>query len=934
MDEFNLQLNDFSNYSRTKGDSRRSSRLVRRHNNPDPTPSESFEEPEAEITPIDDKPRSAKTNNRASAIDNEADENQPEMDVETNNTLPQRRRQTQKEQTRIELPGFLRFLRDRRFHIFAGVFFMVIGVVMAIVLYSHLHNAAADQSRVLNSTISEMSTPGSNIKNAGGAFGAWLSHALFTDALGIGAFVIALYFLVIGSCLIGKQRINFWSFTFRALLLTITLSIVTGLVTYFADSAVYWGGTHGHYVNKWLFETSSWIGPIAASIILVAAVVCVFYYPIVKSCRMGWNCLKRLKPAKAEYVDSDYTRSVESSKMLEDKKEIEPEAQPAPASEKPAQTKSEDIPTVFPKKETEESVSFSIDEQPESEPVATAPGSNPERKTAVKQVAFRIDGDDAPHEESATLSLEVDRPDLGAKSAEPDDEPGMTPAVGDELFDPRADLSHFKMPSLDLLKEIKSKKTVDAEELENNKDRIIKTLRDYGIEISSIKATVGPTVTRYEIVPAEGVRISRIRGLEDDIALSLSALGIRIIAPIPGKGTVGIEVPNQDPQTVSMRSMIESEAFNDSRKELPVAIGATVSNEVYVIDVAKMPHALVAGATGQGKSVGLNAIITSLLYKKHPSELKFVLIDPKSVEFSLYSKISSHYLAQLPDSEDAVITKTEEVLAVLNSLCVEMDQRYQLLKNAGVRDIVEYNKRFRQRRLNPEKGHRFLPYIVVIIDEFADLIITAGKEIEIPVTRITQKARAVGIHMIIATQRPSTNVLTGLIKANCPARIAFRVQQMVDSRTILDCPGANQLIGRGDMLYSSSGAMERVQCAFVSTDEVESVVDWIDNQVGYEHPYYLPDPMLAMQNEKSNVAMIAGGGMDRDPLFEECARFIISQPSASTSSLQRRYQIGYNRAGKIMDQMEAAGIVGSAVGNKPRPILVDGPSLELILSQG
>ena len=460
--------------------------------------------------------------------------------------------------------------------------------------------------------------------------------------------------------------------------------------------------------------------------------------------------------------------------------------------------------------------------------------------------------------------------------------------------------------------------SVDLQEQAENQERITKPLNDYGIPISKIKATVGPTVTLYEIIPAEGVRIAKIKRLEDDIAMSLAALGIRIIAPIPGKGTIGIEVPNKDPQTVSIRSVLGSKAFRECNMKLPMAMGATISNEVYIADLAKMPHLLVAGATGMGKSVGLNTIIASLLYKKHPAELKFVLVDPKMVEFSLYSVLERHFLAKLPDEEEAVVTDMDKVVRTLNSLCVEMDQRYMLLKDANVRSIIEYNERFVNRRLNPEKGHRYLPYIVMIVDEFADLIMTAGKQVETPIARIAQKARAVGMHMIVATQRPSTNVITGIIKANFPGRIAFRVSQMVDSKTILDRTGANQLIGRGDMLFSHNGSMDRVQCAFIDTDEVQAICDHIDRQVGYEHAYYLPEPLVT-----DDEAISLSGSGDRDPLFEEAAQAIVQSGVASTSNLQRRYSIGYNRAGKIMDQLEAAGIVGPAQGSKPRQVLVD-----------
>lgn len=499
-----------------------------------------------------------------------------------------------------------------------------------------------------------------------------------------------------------------------------------------------------------------------------------------------------------------------------------------------------------------------------------------------------------------------------------------------EVYDPTKELANFKLPSIDLLRYIPTKEVnVDVTEQDENKKRITDTLEKYGISIKKIDVRVGPTITLFEIIPADGVRISKIKGLEDDIALSLAALGIRIIAPIPGRGTIGIEVPNKDPQTVSMRSVIGSKKFQEAKADLPMALGCTISNEVFVADLAKMPHLLVAGATGQGKSVGLNAIIASLLYKKHPAELKFVLVDPKRVEFSLYNDLENHYLAKLPDEEKSIITDSNKVVATLNSVVTEMENRYELLSAARVRGIKDYNKKFVNRELNPEKGHRFLPYIVVIIDEFCDLIMEAGKDVERPIVRIAQKARAVGIHMIIATQRPSTNVITGLIKANFPGRIAFRVTQMVDSRTIIDCSGAQQLIGKGDMLFSANGSMERIQCAFIDTPEVEKISEHIASQIGYNGAYELPPYVPEDNGSESSSSSVSLN--DRDMLFEEAAAFIVSGETASTSSLQRRYNIGYNRAGRIMDQMEAAGIVGPSQGGKPRRVLVDSIQLANIL---
>ena len=508
--------------------------------------------------------------------------------------------------------------------------------------------------------------------------------------------------------------------------------------------------------------------------------------------------------------------------------------------------------------------------------------------------------------------------------------------VGDremEAYDPKLDLENYRYPTLDLLKHYDNdgKPYIDMKEQNDNKNRIVEVLRNFGVEISSIKATVGPTITLYEITPAQGVRISKIRNLEDDIALSLSALGIRIIAPIPGKGTIGIEVPNAKPNIVSMESILNSKKFQESQMELPCAVGKTITNEVFMFDLAKIPHLLVAGATGQGKSVGLNAIITSLLYKKHPAELKIVLIDPKKVEFSIYTPLEKHFLAMVPDEgAEPIITDVTKVVRTLNSLCKEMDTRYDLLKIAGARNIKEYNKKFKDRQLNPQNGHKFMPYIVVVIDEFGDLIMTAGKEIELPIARIAQLARAVGIHMVIATQRPTTTIITGNIKANFPGRIAFKVSAMIDSKTILDRPGANQLIGRGDMLFLNGNEPVRVQCAFVDTPEVERINQFIAQQQGYVTPFELPEPDTG-EGEMGGAADVDMQHLD--PLFEDAARVIVLSQSGSTSLIQRKFSIGYNRAGRIMDQMEKAGIVGVASGSKPREVLIqDEMSLENLLT--
>ncbi len=502
--------------------------------------------------------------------------------------------------------------------------------------------------------------------------------------------------------------------------------------------------------------------------------------------------------------------------------------------------------------------------------------------------------------------------------------------VNSKKFDPTLDLRNFKNPSIDLLKEYGDGTIkIDQEELESNKNRIVDTLKNYNIGIKQIKATIGPTVTLYEIIPDAGIRISKIKNLEDDIALSLSALGIRIIAPIPGKGTIGIEVPNKKKSIVSMKSLLSSKKFIESDMELPITLGKTISNETFIVDLTKMPHLLMAGATGQGKSVGINAILTSILYKKHPAEVKFVLVDPKKIELSIFNKIERHYLAKLPESDDAIIIENDKVINTLNSLCREMDKRYELLKDAMTRNIKEYNEKFISRKLNPENGHTFLPYIVLVIDEFADLIMTAGKEVETPLARLAQLSRAIGIHLIIATQRPSVNVITGLIKANFPARIAFRVTSKIDSRTILDTGGAEQLIGRGDLLYSQSNDLTRIQCGFIDTSEVEKLSEYIGSQTGYESAYILPEFSKDDTSESSNLSI-----EDRDSMFDEAARVIVTNQQGSASLLQRKLKLGYNRAGRLIDQMEDAGIVGPFEGSKPRQVLIsDLNSLENLLSE-
>lgn len=765
------------------------------------------------------------------------------------------------------------FITNGRFKFLSGLIMSFAAIYLLMAFVSYFSHGDADQSRVLNDSAVAIAKSAENVGNTAGSFGAKIAHVVITEWVGVSAFIIVFWLGAVGISLMGIKKINFFSLTFASLLGIITLSMVIGFCTITLDSFIIWGGYHGMYNNMFLIKFLGYFGTAMVNILLIVIMIL-----------LGLNSIRKL------YVRLQNTVPERIMKKVE-KKEY--------------------------KKQEDDKVKTEFEnfgDEPVKEPHFHTEPMQPLRKEKKKtqpKITTVVNGDDDI--KMTVTTGEIEKADN----------------INSDIFDPTKELSRYKFPSVDLLRDVRIKgKSVDIKEQEENKERITKTLNDYGIPIKNIEVCVGPTVTLFEIIPADGVRISKIKNLEDDIALSLAALGIRIIAPIPGRGTIGIEVPNKEPQIVSMRSIIESRKYQECKYDLPMAIGSTISNDVYIADLCKMPHILVAGATGQGKSVGLNAIITSLLYKKHPAELKFVLIDPKMVEFSLYSKLEHHYLAKLPDEEDSIITDPQKVIATLNSIAVEMDNRYTLLRNAQVRNIKEYNAKYVNHRLNPEKGHKFLPYIVVVIDEFCDLIMMAGKEVEMPIARIAQKARAVGIHMIIATQRPSTNVITGIIKANFPGRIAFRVTQMVDSRTILDCTGAQQLIGRGDMLFLANGEMDRVQCAFIDTPEVEAICDHIDSQIGYEQAYELPEYIASQDNAAGSLGSIA----DRDPLFEEAAAFIVGGQTASTSSLQRRYSIGYNRAGKIMDQMEAAGIVGPSQGGKPRQVLVDSIQLSQMIN--
>lgn len=804
-----------------------------------------------------------------------------EPPINNNGTLENEEKKEKKD-------GFLKRVMNKIFNpkakLLLGILFGLFGTYLLIAFISFLSSGDVDQSAILAHSSVDLAQNGSHITNKAGAFGALISNTLITQWVGISAFIIAFWFLGVGVSLMGIKKIRFYSFTIVSLICIITLSIVVSFVSLSNDSFILLGGNYGYYVTQFLMNFIGYYGALCVNIFLIALLVVIWF-----------KYIKAIVKTTKKVVPSSLRRKVKVENIEDDSNE---EPLPDPDKKVELQNVEMEMPDHTPIKE--DIFSEVIDPKKDS----TSKGKKVKDNNAT---IAKIDGD-VP---MTIINKEIEK----------------ASDINQNTYDPTQELSHYKFPPLDLLRKFELKeKSVDIKEQEYNKNRITETLNNYGIPIKNIEVCVGPTVTLFEIIPADGVRISKIKNLEDDIALNLSALGIRIIAPIPGRGTIGIEVPNREPQMVSMRSIIESKKYQECKYDLPMAIGCTISNEVFIADLCKMPHMLVAGATGQGKSVGLNAIIASLLYKKHPAELKFVLIDPKMVEFSLYSKLEHHYLAKLPNEEDAIITDPMKVIATLNSLAIEMDNRYSLLKDAQVRNIKEYNAKFINRRLNPEKGHKYLPYIVVIVDEFCDLIMMAGKEVEMPIARIAQKARAVGIHMIIATQRPSTNVITGIIKANFPGRIAFRVTQMVDSRTILDCTGAQQLIGRGDMLFLANGEMERVQCAFIDTPEVEALCEHIDSQVGYEEAYELPEFIA----EGNNDAM-GGNITDRDPLFEEAAAFIVAGQTASTSSLQRRYSIGYNRAGKIMDQMEASGIVGPSQGGKPRQVLMDSIQLSSVL---
>lgn len=805
-----------------------------------------------------------------------------------------------------------------------GILLGFLGVYLTISFVSYFSTCVEDMSSVESTAIGMAK----GIHNAGGEGGARLSDFLINRSFGLGSIVIIVWLFAMSlKLLIGRPKFRSVDFTIKCIVALLIVSMVIGLVTIASNSPVNWGGYDGRYVNEFIISFVGWSGAVIVCLFLIALFVVICLRDIVK-----W--LLRIKQKRDERRAAIRAAKEEEQRRLAIIEEMQmqeriDEARASGVPEQPADETTDDVHVSFGSDDAHAEASaeeYSLEDdstasaqadddveyQLDDEPIEPAAAEHSETSAEGGESAGATDG------ESATQAMVVNVNQVAQVKPERKSNVGWS----------------YKFPPTTIMPAGEARISVDNQEQEENQQRIRKTLLDFGIPITRIEATVGPTVTLYEIVPDKGVKISKIRTLVDDIALSLSAIGVRIIAPIPGRGTVGIEVANKDPQIVSMRTVLQSRKFAESRYRLPIALGCTINNDVYIADLAKMPHLLVAGATGQGKSVGLNAIITSLLYRKRPDELKFVMIDPKMVEFSLYAKIEQQYLAKLPGSDEPIITDMSKAVETLSSLCREMDERYLLLKGNS-RNVEEYNEKVKSGKLKEADGHRFLPYIVVIVDEFSDLIMTAGKDVEMPIARLAQKARAVGIHVILATQRPSTNVITGIIKANFPARIAFKVSSGVDSKTILDTTGAQQLIGRGDMLVSNNSEMTRVQCAFVDTPQVEELCDYVSRQP-YPAPgcYILPEPVVNVEGGAYSGQGGAGGfsSDDRDPLFEEIARRVVQSNSASTSAIQRSYSIGYNRAGRIMDQLEEAGIVGPATGGKPRSVLVDQMSLESILS--
>jgi len=806
-------------------------------------------------------------------------------------------------------------VKDERTHKITGAVFLLLALFLFIAFTSFLFTWQDDQDKVFHgaSILWSRTVKASNLL---GNVGALVSYEFFFNGFGLASYLFCSFFFIVGVNLLFAKKVFSLSRNLRYVLAGL-LFFSVGLAFITHGSGFAWGGAVGNMVSDWLTRSIGWIG--TAALLLVAGLAFFIwrFNPVFKVPALpakDRSAVAFPEPIAAEEEPDDKGKGKKGAKLFVDesfnpgkgnilKEEggivaIGPAPQPVEEPIEFTVTERDEDPPFTPR--------LNGPAEEESEEVEEEPAEEPPPPLIIP-----------PIPKSIPASLELEIKAAAPETEEPLAEESLVPENLPD-YEPTLDLRDYKYPSLDLLEAHGSEKIVqDPSELEANKNQILNTLKNYDISISKISATVGPTVTLYEIVPAAGVRISRIKNLEDDIALSLAALGIRIIAPIPGKGTIGIEVPNVKKTVVSMRTLLASDKFQHSNFNLPIAIGKKIDNENFIVDLTSMPHLLMAGATGQGKSVGVNAILVSLLYKKHPSQLKLVLVDPKKVELSIYRTIERHFLAKLPGEEEAIITDTKKVIHTLNALCIEMDNRYDLLKEANARNIKEYNEKFIKRRLNPQKGHQYLPFIVLVVDEFADLIMTAGKEVEMPIARLAQLARAVGIHLIIATQRPSVNIITGTIKANFPARIGFKVSSKIDSRTILDSGGADQLIGKGDMLISYNGEITRLQCAFVDTPEVEAITQFIGRQRGYPEAYKLPEYVDEKEMESKDFDLA-----DRDPLFEEAARLIVLNQLGSTSLIQRKMKLGYNRAGRLMDQLEAAGVVGPGMGSKPRDVLI------------
>ncbi|MCC7332077.1 MAG: DNA translocase FtsK 4TM domain-containing protein [Flavobacteriales bacterium] len=792
---------------------------------------------------------------------------------------------------------FIHLIKGEKTKNIVGLFLLIFSVFITVSFISYFFTWKIDQDKLGDSWYNILFNTNIITENWMGKMGALLSHQFIFSGFGISSFIIAFVLFIVGIKLFFKTEvISTRKLFFHSLFFIVWFSVCLSFVL---NKIPILGGAFGYQSNIWL---SSVIGNIGVGLILLFSIIS---YLIVNY-NFSFASISKKNNQSVDDITQNNKETIYPEKIYQKSEENSfTENRIIHKVENEMNLENDNSNTVVEStiedKQSEVILDLSVTEKIEEN-----------KETIDEDITFVVEKTEVKEEILSESEINQKVADFGE-------------------YDPTLDLSSYQLPPLELLKDFgNSQKTVTSEELEANKNRILETLQNYSIKINSIKATIGPTVTLYEIVPEAGVRISKIKNLEDDIALSLAALGIRIIAPIPGKGTIGIEVPNQNPEIVSMRTVIASDKFQNAKMELPIVMGKTITNETFVFDLTKMPHLLMAGATGQGKSVGLNAVLTSLLYKKHPSQLKFVLVDPKKVELTLYNKIERHFLAKLPDTEDAIITDNQKVINTLNSLCIEMEQRYELLKDAMVRNIVEYNSKFVERKLNPNDGHKFLPYIVLVIDEFADLIMTAGKEVETPIARLAQLARAIGIHLIIATQRPSANIITGIIKANFPGRIAFRVTSGIDSRTILDSSGADQLIGKGDMLISQGNTLVRVQCAFVDTPEVEQICEFIGNQRGYPEVFTLPECV----GESSTGGSGTFDDDDKDALFDEAARIIVSSQQGSASLLQRKLKIGYNRAGRLIDQMEQAKIIGPFEGSKARQVnITDMANLEQFLSE-